>query len=145
MTNVQRLLDNDYNDYQNNYWWAHLDEGYNGLVYFNEDDKTNGTNLYHPDVVKEEWFKKNMEGHEHARPWIPRDRLEVVKYIEPTYNKLVLFDGAYFPHGAHFGDKRYFTKDIHKKAHWSNYRCNQVFFMHNKIVNTHGEKTETKM
>jgi len=139
MTNVQRLLKDDYNDYQNNYWWAHLDEGYNGIVYFNKDDKANGTNLYHPDVVNEDWFKKSMEGGEHAEPWIPRERLEVVKYIEPTYNKLVLFDGALFPHGAHFGDEKYFTDNIHKKAHWTNYRVNQVFFLNEKI-NTHGKK-----
>ena len=141
MTNVTRILEDPYNDYENNHWWAHLDSGYNGIIYFNKDDKTNGTNLYHPDVIKEEWFQNNMKAVEHAAPWIPKDKLKVVKYIEPTYNKLVLFDGAYFPHGAHFGDKKYFTKDIHKKEHWSNYRCNQVFFM-NREIDTHGKKKD---
>ena len=146
MTNVQRLLEDEYNeDFLNHHWWAHKDDGYNGIVYFNKDDKTNGTNLYHPDVAEEEWFQKNMQAFEHAAPWIPRNKMKVVKYIEPTYNKLVLFDGAFFPHGAHFGDKRYFTKDIHKKAHWSNYRCNQVFFMNKSIDNNTHEKIKTKM
>ena len=83
MTNVSRLLEDEYNDdYQNNHWWAHLDEGYNGIVYFNKDDKNNGTNLYNPSILLEDWFQRNMESYEHAAPWIcllytspsPRDR-----------------------------------------------------------------------
>ena len=146
-TNVMRILDDPFNDTENNYWWAHIDPGYNGIVYFNQDDKVNGTNSYHPKVKDEEWFIEMMNTPvarkkkllEHQNPWMDKSKLEVVKYIEPTYNKLVLFDGALFPHGAHFGDKRYFTDNIHKKAHWSNYRCNQVFFLNEKI-NTHGKK-----
>ena len=142
-TNVMRILDDPFNDIKNNYWWPHLDNGYNGIVYFNKNDKLNGTNLYHPKVKEEEFFKEKMdpntEWFEHQNPWIDKSKYEIVKYIEPAYNKLVLFDGAFFPHGAAITDKKYFTDNIHKKAHWSNYRVNQVFFLNEKI-NTHGKK-----
>ena len=133
-TNVMRWKDNKFNaKYKTHYWWAHLDSGYNGIVYFNRGKDLNGTNIYHPKVMKRKWFRdmhNDTEGvTEHSTPWIPRKKLEVVHHIEPQFNRLVLFDGAKLPHGCAVEDKRYFTEDIHKKTHWENYRVNQVFFL----------------
>ena len=46
VTNMQRFFKHDFNDYKNCHWWPHQDSGYNGIVYFNKDDNTSGTNLY---------------------------------------------------------------------------------------------------
>lgn len=142
-TNVMRWKDNEFNaKYKTHYWWAHIDDGYNGIVYFNQGSDLNGTNIYHPKAFKTKWFSemlKNDDGEgdkEHVTPWIKKSKLEVVHHIEPKYNRLVLFDGSKLPHGCAVNDKRYFTKDLHKKAHWENYRVNQVFFLDkNKPLN----------
>lgn len=135
LTNVMRWKDNEFNaKYKTHYWWSHLDSGYNGIVYFNQGKDLNGTNIYHPKVKKRKWFQDMHSGTtegvtEHSTPWIDRKKLEVVHHIEPQFNRLVLFDGANLPHGCAVEDKRYFTKDLHKKSHWENYRVNQVFFL----------------
>ena len=45
VTNQARFYKHTFNDIENCYWWPHLDRGYNGIVYFN-DDNENGTNIY---------------------------------------------------------------------------------------------------
>ena len=35
-TNQTRFNDDEFNDYKNCIWWPHVDEGYNGIVYFNK-------------------------------------------------------------------------------------------------------------
>ena len=136
LTNVMRWKDNKFNaKYKTHYWWAHIDNGYNGIVYFNHGKDLNGTNIYHPKVLQAKWFIDILEinakeGYgEHSHPWMEKSKLEVIHHIEPKYNRLVLFDGAKLPHGCAVEDKRYFTKDLHKKTHWENYRVNQVFFL----------------
>ena len=32
-------------------------------------------------------------------PWIPKEDVELVTELIPAYNRMVLFDGSYFPHG----------------------------------------------
>ena len=39
VTNIIRFSNNDFNDYENCFWWPHLDNGYNGIVYFNKDEE----------------------------------------------------------------------------------------------------------
>ena len=112
VTNMQRFFKHDFNDNENCYWWPHQDSGYNGIVYFNKDDNTSGTNLY---SVKERYDMTD----EHFKPWRPKKDFEILKTLEPKYNRLVFFDGLKFLHGANFPDDRYFGEE---------YRTNQVFF-----------------
>ena len=112
ITNMQRFFKHDFNDNKNCYWWPHKDSGYNGIVYFNKDDNTSGTNLY---SVKERYDMTD----EHFKPWRPKKDFEILKTLEPKYNRLVFFDGLKFLHGANFPDDRYFGEE---------YRTNQVFF-----------------
>ena len=39
VTNCTRFKRHEFNDYENCHWWPHRDGGYNGIVYFNDDDK----------------------------------------------------------------------------------------------------------
>ena len=112
VTNMQRFFKHDFNDYKNYYWWPHQDSGYNGIVYFNKDDNTSGTNLY---SVKTRYDMTD----EHFKPWRPKEDFQILKTLEPKYNRLVFFDGLKFLHGANFPDDRYFGEE---------YRTNQVFF-----------------
>ena len=110
-TNCARFKKHEFNDYENCHWWPHKDTGYNGIVYFNDDDQ-NGTNFYNeliplPDVE------------EHYEPWRSKDEFEVIKHLEPKYNRLVFFDGWKFLHGMNISNDRYFGQE---------YRKNQVFF-----------------
>ena len=112
VTNMQRFFKHDFNDYKNCHWWPHQDSGYNGIVYFNKDDNTSGTNLY---SVKKQY---NMTL-EHVEPWRPKENFKILKTLEPEYNRLVFFDGLKFLHGANFPDNRYFDEE---------YRTIHVFF-----------------
>ena len=108
VTNATKFYKHDYNDYENCNWWPHRDDGYNAIVYFNDEC---GTNLYAPDQEKE-------LSHEHHEPWIKKGKYQVLKTIEPKFNKLVFFDGLKFPHGMDISNDTYFSK----------FRYNQVFF-----------------
>ena len=112
LTNCTRFKRHSFNDYKNYYWWPHIDGGYNGIVYFNHDDK-HGTCFY------EERVEKPDEEPEHYRPWGLKKDFIVTKTLEPKYNRLVFFDGYNFPHGMNICTDRYFGEE---------YRKNQVFF-----------------
>ena len=108
VTNATKFYKHDYNDYENCIWWPHRDDGYNGIVYFNDEC---GTNLYDPD-------HENELSHEHQDPWIKKGNYKLLKTIEPKFNKLVFFDGLKFPHGMDISSDTYFNK----------FRYYQVFF-----------------
>lgn len=130
-TNADVWLKGDYNDYKNYYWWPHIDHGYNCIVYFNQDSK-NGTNLYDPSLKDEEWFSSLMENVPvGAQPWVSKDKVKLLKTLKPKYNRMVLFDGAYFPHSSAIDNDKYFVDnfdDVNKK----NTRTNLCFFFHPK-------------
>ncbi len=111
VTNCTRFKKHQFNDYKNNYWWPHTDGGYNGIVYFNDDDK-NGTCFY-------EVLVEPPDVNEHYQPWALKKNFKVLKTLEPKYNRLVFFDGYKFPHGMNICTDRYFGEE---------YRVNQVFF-----------------
>ena len=110
-TNCARFKRHEFNDYENCHWWPHTDTGYNGIVYFN-DDNENGTNFYNE-------LKPLPEVNEHYAPWRSKDEFELIKHLEPKYNRLVFFDGWKFPHGMNISNDRYFGEE---------YRKNQEFF-----------------
>lgn len=105
-----------FNNFKDNYWWPHVDTGYNGIVYFNTEC---GTNLYEPNCL--DYSDKNNE---HEQPWRSKENYNLLKTIQPEYNKLVLFDGCKFPHGMNIDSDRYFGKKT---------RNNQVFFFEDNL------------
>ena len=111
VTNCTRFKRHQFNDYKNYYWWPHTDGGYNGIVYFNDDNK-HGTCFY------EELIEK-PDVNEHYQPWGLKKDFIVLKTLEPKYNRFVFFDGYQFPHGMNICTDRYFGEE---------YRKNQVFF-----------------
>ena len=114
VTNCSRFKKHEFNDYKNYYWWPHTDGGYNGIVYFNDDDK-HGTCFYEELVEK-------PDVPEHYQPWGAKKDFIVIKTLEPKYNRFVFFDGYKFPHGMNICTDRYFGEE---------YRKNQVFFFDN--------------
>jgi hypothetical protein len=114
-TNISKFEKCEFNNYKNNYWWPHKDTGYNGIVYFN-DDEVSGTNLYES-LDPENEPPKNCS--EHYAPWRSKDKYRLVKTLIPRYNRMVLFDGSKFFHGMNICNDDYFGE---------NYRFNQVFF-----------------
>lgn len=117
MTNKTRFYPNTFNDYKNNYWHPHTDPGYTALIYLNKSDSECGTNLY-KEVLPD---TENQQG-EHVVPWRSKTKWEIVKTLEPKFNRCILFDGSYFPHGMHIPNERYFKNE---------YRLNQVVFFKN--------------
>ena len=111
ITNQTRFYNNKFNDIENCHWWPHCDGGYNGIVYFN-DDEENGTNFY---------YERNEQQMltEHYQPWRLKKDFRVLKHLVPKFNRLVFFDGYKFLHGMNIANKRYFSHE---------YRNNQVFF-----------------
>ena len=114
---MQRFFANDFNNYKKIMFGGHQDNGYNGIVYFSDEC---GTNLYSTDTTDE-----LPDAPEHYKPWRLREHYEILKTIEPKYNRLVLFDGFKFPHGVDVCNNHYFGDE---------YRKNQVFSF--KIINT---------
>ena len=130
-TNTEVWLKGDYNDYKNCYWFPHIDNGYNCIIYFNQDSK-NGTNLYDPSLRDEEWFSSLMkEVPAGAQPWISKEKTKLLKTLKPKYNRMVLFDGSYFPHSPAIEDEKYFVDDL-DNANKKNTRSTLCFFFHPK-------------
>ena len=111
LTNQTKFRKQDFNDYKNNYWWPHTDEGYTAILYLNDDRIGSGTNLY------ELLFDDTKGITEHQEPWQPKQNYNCIKHLVPAYNRLVLFDGLCY-HGMNICTDRYFDE----------YRLNQVFF-----------------
>lgn len=111
ITNQTKFFNHQFNNIDDCHWWPHYDEGYNGIVYFN-DDEENGTNIYY-ERTKQEMLT------EHHQPWRLKKDFRVLKHLQPKFNRLVFFDGYKFLHGMNITNRRYFSDE---------YRNNQVFF-----------------
>lgn len=118
ITNYSKFLKNDFNNFKDNYWHPHCDNGYNGIVYLNKCDNTCGTNLY-----KLIHHDESEEIHEHIKPWRSKRDWKTLRTITAVYNRCVLFDGLKFWHGMHIPNDRYFGEE---------YRLNQIFFFENE-------------
>ena len=110
-TNMFKFLDKNFNRYNDNYWWPHIDFGYTALIYLNSFSYP-GTNLY-TSLVGE-----SHGGNEHLTPWQPKSNYKLEKTLYAKYNKLVLFDGLVNSHSMAITDDRFYD----------NYRLNQVLF-----------------
>ena len=121
-TNVTSFRDvdesKDFNNFQDNYWWPHRDYGYTGIVYFTEEG---GTNLYSDETTDD---KNYITINEHHAPWRSKSDYELLKTLEPKYNRFVLFDGLKFLHGMDISTNRYFNGERRK---------NQVYFFYARV------------
>ena len=142
-TNCDVWLKGDYNDWENYYWFPHIDHGYNCITYFN-DDSVNGTNLYHPDLKDEEWFEQIMiDPPVGVQPWMAKHKVKLVKTLKPKYNRMHLFDGAFFPHSPAIENDKYFVDSL-ENVDRTNMRCNLCFFFHPKDNDNKENKKKTK-
>ena len=66
-----------------------------------------------------------------AQPWIPKRKVKLLKTLRPKYNRMVLFDGAYFPHSPAIENEKYFVDDL-AKVDKTNIRSTLCFFFHPK-------------
>ena len=81
-------------DHVDNYWYPHLDAGYTALIYF----EGTGTNLY---ATPNRFEVDEINSHpEHVKPWRSKEDYELLLTFEGKYNRLVLFNGKKFYHGA---------------------------------------------
>ena len=112
-TNIFQMNPDSFNDFENNYWMPHLDEGYNAIIYLNQLPPHNGTNIYasHED-------QEAFDVQEHEEPWRPKSKWDHIYTITAKFNRLVLFDGKKLFHGMAVDDDMF----VH------NTRLNQVVF-----------------
>lgn len=102
VTNCTKFLNQEFNDYKNNYWAPHYDYGYTALIYFNGFDCP-GTNIY---KQLEEDDRDSFP--EHYAPWRSKEKFKIMKTVEARFNRMVMFDGSYFLHGMNISDDRFF-------------------------------------
>jgi len=115
-TNMIRFKKSSFNDYVNCYWSPHTDLGYTAIIYLNKNDTQCGTNFYKNLDPENEPVKEYSE---HYFPWRPKNKYELIKTLEPKYNRMIMFDGRKFLHGANICNENYFDQT---------YRLNQVYF-----------------
>jgi len=117
VSNVIQFFNPTFNDYKNNFWWPHQDEGFNAICYLNHG-KFVGTNIYKPltNPARLKLFRRSFG--EHYNPWESKTKWEVIKTVDSEFNKLVIFDGCRYYHGMAIEDDRFFNET----------RINQVFF-----------------
>jgi hypothetical protein len=114
-SNLFKFKNHQFNNYHEHYWSPHKDYGYTGIVYLNENDDYNGTNVY-----KSIDLNFEITEPEHHQPWIPREKYDVLLSVPPKYNRLFFFNASEYFHGMNIYDDRY--------TH-SEYRTNLVFNM----------------
>lgn len=112
-TNCQMWYNNSFNNFNDNYWWPHIDYGITSLIYFN-DDENSGTNIYEPSIDIDNQIKTN----EHFEPWRPKINWNKIFTISSKFNRMIIFNGGKLHHGV----------DINNNTYDKNYRINQVMF-----------------
>lgn len=118
-TNFQRWIPDNFNDYKNNYWWPHYDEGHTLLIYLNHDNEKNGLNLY----ADSNYTKKQFNNfHEHLKPWHDKKNYQLLRHIKTPFNTAVLFNAKKLLHGCAVNDLTYVDK----------HRLSQVMFFVDK-------------
>ena len=91
---LSNVFEYEGNDHIDNYWYPHLDAGYTALIYF----EGTGTNLY---ATPSRFEVEEINAHpEHVKPWRSKEDYELLLTFEGKYNRLVLFNGKKFYHGA---------------------------------------------
>lgn len=115
ITNITKFKKCKFNDYNNNYWWPHLDSGYTAIIFLNENFSKCGTNLYNRLCLSEP--PNNIP--EHFSPWRKKEKFELIETIDSCFNRMFLFDAKKIFHGMNICNDDYFE---------DYYRMNQVLF-----------------
>lgn len=116
-TNQCRFIKDEFNDFKNNFWWPHLDDGYTALIYLNQESYP-GTNIYDPIA------DDDMDGvTEHSEPWRSRQKWKLVRNFESKFNRLIIFKAHELFHGMAVENELFFGE---------NWRLNQVIFFNEK-------------
>ncbi|MEK9741341.1 MAG: hypothetical protein VW262_09165 [Flavobacteriaceae bacterium] len=100
-TNFFKFKDSNFNVCRDYYWYPHLDEGYTGIIYLN-DDCVSTTNLYEPNSNLS--VQQIYSRHEHVEPWVSKDMWKNIFSIKGNFNRLVIFDAKKFWHGMDLSD-----------------------------------------
>jgi hypothetical protein len=118
VANLFRFANHSFNNFYENYWAPHTDiGGYTGILYLNQNDFYNGTNIYRP--VDPNFFVCEPE---HYHPWIPKEKYELIITVPPIYNRLFFFNSSRYTHGMNICNNKYCNFDVE-------YRLNMVFNM----------------
>ena len=104
ITNMQKWFANDLNNYKENYWWPHYDQGYTLLIYLNNDNGDNGLNLYEGEA------KYLTEVHEHIAPWRPKKNFKLLRHIDTPFNTAILFNAKKLLHGCAINNDKNFNQ-----------------------------------
>ena len=113
LTNIMKFKKEKFNDFENNYWWPHTDDGMTAIIYLNEEN-IDGTNIYQEN---EEQLQIQNFTQEHVDPWRNKKFWNKKYTIKAKFNRCVIFNGLDI-HGCAITDETYFNK----------YRVNQVIF-----------------
>lgn len=114
LTNYQLWIDKKFNNYKDNYWWPHYDEGFTLLIYLNKNNEKNGLNIYDDTPYSKEQFKY----HEHVKPWHEKSNFKLLKNIETPFNTAVFFNAKNLLHGC----------AINNNKNLKHFRLNQTIF-----------------
>lgn len=129
-TNFMKWRDSDYNNYEENFWYPHKDDGWVCIVYLNGSTSgNNGTNIYH-DKNDFLYTYGGKNTNEETQPWKSREHFELIDYLEPAFNRAFLFQAHNLVHGAAIDDKEFFYTD--DTIEDSVYRLNQAMFFFKK-------------
>jgi len=107
-SNIAKFFSKEFNDYKNHYWWPHRDDGWNALIYLNKKVIA-GTNLYE-EVSNDQECMVNKRMREHDEPWRKKENYKIIKTLESSYNKMILFDGKKFLHNMAIVDDTFFNE-----------------------------------
>lgn len=102
-SNFTSFIDKGFNQFESCYWYPHVDEGYNAILYLNEDG-CDGTNIY-------ENLGDDYHGPEHYHCWRPKEKYKLLTNIKSKFNRLVIFDGKKYFHGMAVNSDRFFFKE----------------------------------
>ena len=114
LTNYQLWKDKKFNNYKDNYWWPHYDEGFTLLIYLNKNNSKNGLNIYEDTP----YTKEQLKNHEHVKPWHNKNNFKLLKSIQTPFNTAIFFNAKKLLHGCAVNNEKNFKE----------FRLNQAIF-----------------
>ena len=100
-TNITQFNNKTFNNYKDNFWYPHRDEGFTCIIYLNHNTFP-GTNLYR--IIEND----ELEGPEHFAPWRSKTKYQIISTIEASFNNLILLDAKNLLNGMAVVDDTFF-------------------------------------